>query len=1683
MPEKNIMTIHVGPTGRKVFTDNLEMNQNSSNNVLELFCEGKYEFVQVFYTFPDGKTTYKHHMIPDGYDKDKASYKFHDNIDKAVTSFVIPNVTANLKVSFIGYYKNDLNQYTPVGINDFLITVIRVNNNEVYDQTYNGSDVVNIWKNINNLNALLVDLNPDYKPTTLENLQAKVDENYNELNTRLDSVPTVEDVYNKEDINQMFGTVYKYGGSVENFSDLPTDLTNEQTGVVINVRNPNGMNYVWTGSEWDALGGFDETKYYKKDYIDEVIRVTQSKAHDETVAVDNKVNNLETTHSSDMSVLRNDITQINAQFADYYNKSDIDSKVSEVTSSVSELSTRVDGIETSANNYTDQKVGALTQTFNNYTSTTNSRINQLESKVTSVYTLKGSCTYEELTAKTENSVGDVWNITDKDSQNYVWTGSEWDTLGSVADFSEYAKTSEVTAQIEAAENRLNGSIETTFNGLNTELQALTATVSTNKTSTETAISNLSNDTVHVNTFEAFKTSNNAAISAVDTRVTNLTSSVNTALTGKANASDVYTKNETDNAISTSINALIDGAPDTLDTLKELADAVNSNKSLVETLNEAITNKQDTLVSGTNIKTINGTSILGSGNVTISGGNSIDDNTISTSSTYSSSKIDSTYLKAPEGRLDIENGRVNLKNNPNSVYSITNNEVVMELNDDGLRYHDNATNLDVNITPYYGAIDQNVDPATIKVNGIGLARETDLNKKVSLRGDTMTGNLNAPAFTVDSTKVAAGDKPLIDGAINFKYKNTNDEASNAWLSMLPSGQLQFGSQGAGASEIGTVATQEWVNKKITNAYIYKGSVDTYDALPSNADPGFVYNVRSNGANYAWTGTEWDELGATVNLDAYALKTDLNGKQDKLVSGTNIKTINGDSILGTGNITISRATTAGTADYFKYGRGVILADSTSFTNNFNKDIFGEETDKKFHLVELRTQGNAPSCLIGQHSSGIAWKGGDTYGSLMVRWGYPQIRVSGGNGNNTNPKWTVDLIHSNNISSETIKYATTGGGMGYYDTMTHNDDGTYTITRQTGFRNISIDLIKNGAYRPTQNGHGEYGADTGIHNLPIVSGTKNFINNLLSVRDTGELYSGSTGISISENGMCWVNLGDNYTTTEQYREYFAKNNIYVQYKLATARTEKVEEKHYARYNERFILEHNRNEAEKSANVFDINTITIGNGYDYTATATDWIKAIDIPVEPNTTYTASYPIAKYAFNHGNIVSDYNKNTITTGSDTRSLSLFMYVGDYSGTVNAWFSNYMFNEGSVALPYQPYEGKVIHEKDLKNVSTNLGYYDTITENADGTYTITKQTGYINGKDFLNRSVNGVGNPYVTFEHVKVNKNIENIIGNCSRVGPDSWWNSTFTQVTITYDGNYDFLIILLPNGTAENDITALNDIHVQYKLPNARTEKVEKNYCAQYNKRFILEHNKREAAKSSNLWSYENNITINAGSEKWWTLSNATMDAWGLVVGETYSIKSFVNNYTKDLAFQILPGWSDFRDGRTFVFTSDTQIRIGGNTVASPVTFTPKIMLVKGIDIADEYQPYSGAPIHKKEFEDFKNSMKFIPYVSASEIDTSEDISENGTYFVIPTNPSDASIKLEVKAGPQGTLQTAYFSGGIISVYRNYDHRFQMCEAKIVYGAGSSAASTFISDGHNYGSLPSGILTRVTGKCKIYKLN
>ena len=53
---------------------------------------------------------------------------------------------------------------------------------------------------------------------------------------------------------------------------------------------------------------------------------------------------------------------------------------------------------------------------------------------------------------------------------------------------------------------------------------------------------------------------------------------------------------------------------------------------------------------------------------------------------------------------------------------------------------------------------------------------------------------------------------------------------------------------------------------------------------------------------WHLEEYISLVETIPNKLAELETELNAKQDILVSGTNIKTINGTSLLGSGNITI-------------------------------------------------------------------------------------------------------------------------------------------------------------------------------------------------------------------------------------------------------------------------------------------------------------------------------------------------------------------------------------------------------------------------------------------------------------------------------------------------------------------------------------------------------------------------------------------------------------------------------------------------------------------------------------------------------------------------------------------------------------------------------------------------------------
>lgn len=70
----------------------------------------------------------------------------------------------------------------------------------------------------------------------------------------------------------------------------------------------------------------------------------------------------------------------------------------------------------------------------------------------------------------------------------------------------------------------------------------------------------------------------------------------------------------------------------------------------------------------------------------------------------------------------------------------------------------------------------------------------------------------------------------------------------------------------------------VKTDLGSALTYKGSVDTYEQLPEDAEVGDTWNVVQAyqtypaGTNYAWNGSTWDALGGSVDLSGYQTKSD-------------------------------------------------------------------------------------------------------------------------------------------------------------------------------------------------------------------------------------------------------------------------------------------------------------------------------------------------------------------------------------------------------------------------------------------------------------------------------------------------------------------------------------------------------------------------------------------------------------------------------------------------------------------------------------------------------------------------------------------------------------------------------------------------------------------------------------------
>ena len=140
------------------------------------------------------------------------------------------------------------------------------------------------------------------------------------------------------------------------------------------------------------------------------------------------------------------------------------------------------------------------------------------------------------------------------------------------------------------------------------------------------------------------------------------------------------------------------------------------------------------------------------------------------------------------------------------------------------------------------------------------------------------------------------------------------------------ETEIGTSSSGTLDAAKKYTDEQITSRMGSVYKFVGSVDKKSDLPTPTaehpiDAGSVYNVRENGNNYAWTGTEWDSLGNEIDFSQFAKQADF--EEEVRIRGEE-----------TGNLRTDVTALGNRMDVVEK-RGTIASESTvhevTFTNN--------------------------------------------------------------------------------------------------------------------------------------------------------------------------------------------------------------------------------------------------------------------------------------------------------------------------------------------------------------------------------------------------------------------------------------------------------------------------------------------------------------------------------------------------------------------------------------------------------------------------------------------------------------------------------------------------------------------------------------------------------------------------------
>ena len=168
-------------------------------------------------------------------------------------------------------------------------------------------------------------------------------------------------------------------------------------------------------------------------------------------------------------------------------------------------------------------------------------------------------------------------------------------------------------------------------------------------------------------------------------------------------------------------------------------------------------------------------------------------------------------------------------------------------------------------------------------------------------------------TVYSNKVSEIDSSINDISARLKAANDNiaNKADQSELANYYTNSKGTALEGrVSSAEQNITGLQEDVqtlDSKITNNYVSNSSISTNyymkkDVYNKQETEDIIEILRTDMSSTYEQKGHYDSAIYTLNTSVNKLETKIQKKQDKLVSGTNIKTINNESILGSGNIEV-------------------------------------------------------------------------------------------------------------------------------------------------------------------------------------------------------------------------------------------------------------------------------------------------------------------------------------------------------------------------------------------------------------------------------------------------------------------------------------------------------------------------------------------------------------------------------------------------------------------------------------------------------------------------------------------------------------------------------------------------------------------------------------------------------------